>query len=122
MPAETTAVDLLDICIDALMRGEDWRACLDGSAPDGIENLMLVAESIRDSASETPPPGPRERFRAWKRIFRGREAIEGQQAWPVQDGLLQFRRFTGPAWRRPLARKSGAALAPNQPLPAWRWL
>ena len=122
MPVEPTAIDLLDNCIDALMRGEDWRACLDGPAPEAIARLMAVAESIHDSASETPPPGPRERFRAWKRIFRGRQALEGQRAWPEQDGLLSFRRFTGPAWRNLLARKSGAALAPKQPLPAWRWL
>lgn len=122
MSAEPTTVDLLDICIDALIRGDDWRACVDGPAPEDVAKLMVVAESIRDAANDTPRSGPRQRFRVWKRVFHGRQALEGRLDRPGQDGLLSFRRKPGP-WRRCLpGRQSGAVFAPSHPIPTGRWL
>lgn len=88
MPDQSKA-ELLDRCIDALLRGSDWRRVVPGGAGHEITPLMEVAETIRDVSGKTPEAGPRERLHLWARVF-GRRTGGGPGG-----GLAFLRQITG---------------------------
>ena len=61
---------LLDRCVDALVRGDDWRPLADGrNNQTEVSRLMAVAEWLLELRKRTPAPGRHRRQRTWARVL-----------------------------------------------------
>ena len=110
---EDRPVELLDLCIDALVRGDEWRALVEGPEARQIGTLMVVAESIHEGAGTLPKPGPRQRLRIWDRIFNIRARLAPGDG-PGQRRFLANWRFTSHEPATLAGRKSRAGGTPDQ--------
>ena len=69
MGADERNAVLLDVCIDHLLRGEDWSHDLaNGHSVEEVRELMAVAEQLIDVTP--PPPARARRESVWRRITR----------------------------------------------------
>lgn len=119
MPSEVVSIPMLDRCIDALLRGEDWREGLDAADVQWLAPLMQIAETLIEGDRELPRPGRRERLRLWDRIFWRRQAADAGPQWQAMGQVMS--RFTG-GKLGPVAshREHGAEDAPGR-IPGRRW-
>ncbi len=116
MQVESARTELLGRCIDALIRGDDWRPLNQGPEAPDIEALMRVAVSLWDAADDAPGASQRHRFRVWERLFHGNRVF-GAASEP-----LSIRRIIGRRRQPSAIRRSGVLFAPSHGAPGRRWL